>query len=152
MSSLAVLYFGYNHINVQKANGCSWCLGAICWAWGKFHIKTQFQLWPKIEEKCYGLEWIPLWMSYPYPQNCKVKLIRWDLNEIKAVGSKRRVLSPLATPGLLSCGVSTDQAQALIGAVISILLHQLGSTKQSCPSFPFANNSTSVWFFIRNKD
>lgn len=39
--------------------------GSICWAWGKFHIKTQFQLWPKGEEKFYESSRITLWMPSP---------------------------------------------------------------------------------------
>jgi hypothetical protein len=54
-----------SYMNVQKANHSLWCKRSSCWAWGKFHIKTQFQLWPKCDQKFCDSNWITLWMSHP---------------------------------------------------------------------------------------
>lgn len=80
-------------------------------------------------------------MSYPYPQHCAVKLIRWDLNETEAVEANTEFLVPLPCQVCSAVGVSTEQASALIGAVCFTLLHQLGSVEQSYVSILFANRT-----------
>ena len=146
------VYTVYNHISVQTANGCLWYLGTICWAYGKFHIKTLFQLWPKNEEKYCVSEKSTLWMSFPYPQCCELKLLgRGDLNETKATGGRHRALCPPVTAprfAQLWPGPQT-RLKPWCEEWSWICSNSSCSVEQTVASLPFPNMTLLhiVWFF-----